>query len=107
MPGRKDNRTSEQEISVAVLRICADAPDGKAKIAWLKKQIPDYINLTAEDLKRSPTRRNEAVWEQIVRNIVSHRTTEGNIIAEGFAEHSPVAITITQAGRTHLKHMGY
>jgi len=30
MPGRNDNRTSEQEISVAVLRICADTPDGEA-----------------------------------------------------------------------------
>jgi hypothetical protein len=107
MAGRKDNRTSEQEISVAVLRICADAPDGKAKIASLKKQIPDYINLTADDLAGSPTRPNEAVWEQIVRNIVSHRKVPGNVIAEGFAEHSPGSITITQAGRLHLNHMGY
>jgi hypothetical protein len=107
MPGRKDDRTSEPEISVAVLRICADTPDGRATTAWLKKQIPDYINLTAEDRAQSPTRPNEEVWEQIVRNIVSHRKTQGNIIAEGYAEHLPGKIAITQAGRTHLKHMGY
>jgi hypothetical protein len=107
MAGRKDNRTSEQEISVAVLRICADAPEGEATTAELKRLIPDYINLTADDLAGSPTRPNEAVWEQIVRNIVSHRKTEGNIICEGFAEHRPGAIKITDAGRLHLKHMGY
>lgn len=107
MAGRKDNRTSEQEISVAALRICADAPDGEATIARIKQLIPDCINLTADDLAGSPTRPNEAVWEQIVRNIVSHKKVEGNIIAEGFAEHRPGRLRITDAGRLHLKHMGY
>jgi len=99
--------TSEQEISVAVLRICADSPDGETKTARIKQLVPGYINLTPDDLAGSPTRPNEAVWEQIVRNIVSHRKVEGNIIAEGYAEHQPGAIKITNAGRLHLKHMGY
>lgn len=107
MPKRSDNRTSEQEIAVAVLRICADAPNGEATIAHLKSFIPAYINLTPDDLKQSPTRPNEAMWEQIVRNIVSHRTALGNIIAEGFAEHLTGSIKITDAGRLHLTHMGY
>ncbi|MGE3066306.1 MAG: hypothetical protein AB7K67_12005 [Hyphomicrobiaceae bacterium] len=107
MPGRKDNRTTEQEIAVAVLRICADAPSGECTTAELKRLIPQYINLTPDDLAQSPTRANEAVWEQIVRNIVSHRTVEGNIIAEGYAEHIPGGIKITDAGRLHLKHLGY
>jgi hypothetical protein len=107
MPAKAGTRTSEQEISVAVLRICADSPDGEETTAQLKRMVPDYINLTPDDLARSPTRPNEAVWEQIVRNIVSHRKTEGNIICEGYAEHRPGAIRITNAGRLHLKHMGY
>jgi hypothetical protein len=107
MPKRVDDRTTEQEISVAVLRICADAPEGEAETATITKAVPDYINLTAADLAQSQTRKNEAVWEQIVRNIVSHRQSEGNIIAEGYAEHRPGAMKITDAGRLHLKHMGY
>lgn len=107
MPGRKDNRTSEPEIAIAVLRICADAPGGEATIADLKRLVPDYINLTADDRVQSQTRPNEEVWEQIVRNIVSHRTAEGNIIAEGFAEHVHGGIRIADAGRNHLKRLGY
>jgi IS5 family transposase len=109
MPGRKDNRTSEPEISVAVLRICADSLDGTASIRQLKKLIPDYINLTPEDHAPSTTRKGEELWEQIVRNIVSHgnKKAAGNILTEGYAEHSPGKITITKSGRTHLKNMGY
>jgi len=108
MPGRKDNRTSEPEISVAVLRICADSPSGTATIRQLKRLIPDYINLTKEDRQPSATRKGEELWEQIVRNIVSHgnKKAEGNL-TEGYAEHAPGKITITQSGRTHLKNMGY
>jgi len=73
----------------------------------LKRLVPDYINLTPEDRAKSPTRPNEAVWEQIVRNIVSHKNTPGNIIAEGFVQHHPSRLIITDAGRTHLKHLGY
>jgi len=34
-------------------------------------------------LAPSPTRQNEAVWEQQVRNITSHKKTPGNAIYEG------------------------
>lgn len=107
--GRKPNRTSENEIAIAVLRICAESPDGEASIRRLKKLIPDYIKLTKEDYEPSPTRKGEALWEQIVRNIVSHGNAgaAGNIITEGYAEHRPRHIKITQAGRTHLKNLGY
>lgn len=43
------------------------------------------------------------MWEQQVRNLVSHRTTEGNIVAEGYATYAPDTLTITDAGRTHVK----
>lgn len=63
--------------------------------------MPD---LSDEDRKQSPTRQNEEVWEQQVRNLVSHRTTEGNIICEGLAEYQPDRLTITEAGRLHVEH---
>lgn len=103
----KNNRTSEQEIAVAVLRICASSPGGTASMKRLKKLVPDHINLTDADRAESQTRPGEELWEQIVRNIVSHKNVEGNIIAEGFADHSPGKLTITAAGRAHLRRMGY
>jgi hypothetical protein len=44
------------------------------------------------------------MWEQQVRNLVSHRGTEGNIIAEGLATYTRGSIIITEAGLLHLKH---
>jgi hypothetical protein len=95
-------RTSENDIALAVLQICAEAQDGIESIAKLRKKIPELLKLTEHDLQPSDTRKNEAVWEQIVRNIVSHKTSPGNIIAEGYATHLPGAIGITDIGRAYL-----
>lgn len=99
-----NGRTGEAEISEAVLRILATMPNGEATIQQLIKRIPSLINLTDGDLAQSETRQNEAVWEQIVRNIVSHKKVEGNIIAEGLANSpSRGKLRITTAGRVHVK----
>jgi len=94
-------------MSIVVLRILAESPEGEASIRKLKKTIPDYIKLTEGDLKPSLTRRGEALWEQIVRNIVSHKKSAGNLVAEGYVEHRPRHLKITKAGRTRLKSLGH
>jgi hypothetical protein len=106
MTRSKANRTSEAEISIAALCVARDRPDGRVTTARLKKMIPDYIKLTQDDWAGSGTRPNEALWQQIVGNIVSHRTTEANIIAEGYAIYENRGITITDAGRRYLKQRG-
>ena len=102
------NRVREDEVGLAVLQILANKSTGEATIAELKKQLPEYLDLSDDDRAQSLTRRNEEMWEQQVRNLVSHRTAEGNIIAEGQAEYDKDAhsIRITEAGRLHLKHKG-
>jgi hypothetical protein len=100
------NRTGEAEMSKAVLRILASCANGEATTLQLKKQIPTEIKLTAGDCQQSDTRENEQLWEQILRNIVSHKKTEGNIIAEGFANSpSRGKLRITDVGRLHVKNM--
>ncbi|MCJ8324024.1 MAG: hypothetical protein HRU29_14750 [Rhizobiales bacterium] len=49
--------------------------------------------------------RNDSHFSQIVRNIVSHKKEEGNIIHSGLAEHDIKrhGLLITDAGREHLK----
>jgi hypothetical protein len=99
-------RTNESEISIAVLRILANEPSGEATTNQLKKLVPKHINLTIGDRAQSDTRENEELWEQIVRNIVSHKKTEGNIIAEGFANSpSRGKLRITPAGRLHIQNI--
>jgi hypothetical protein len=95
-------KISEHAIGEAALEVLALSPGGTATIRELKERIPNHVNLSQEDLKSSQTRNGEQMWEQQVRNLVSHRATEGNIIAEGLATHSPGRLTITQAGQTHV-----
>ncbi len=105
MAKSKANRTSEPEIAIAALMVARDRPEGRVSTSHLKKMIPDYIKLTDEDWEASPTRKGEAMWHQIVGNIISHRTAEGNIIAEGYATYTGRGIEITDAGRAYLQRL--
>ncbi|PSH68567.1 hypothetical protein CU102_12445 [Phyllobacterium brassicacearum] len=95
------NRTTEGELSAIVLQILAESADGQATFGMLVDAIPARINLTAADLVQSDTRPAEAVWEQRVRNIKSHKDAEGNYIAEGYLEEIPGGLRITEIGRVH------
>lgn len=55
----------------------------EGNIAELVAEIPHRITLSAEDLAPSPTRPGEAIWEQQVRNITSHKASPGNFIHDG------------------------
>jgi hypothetical protein len=96
-------KTSEQAIGEAVLKILSSCPGGTATIRKIKELIPTHINLSSEDCIVSPTRKGEQLWEQQVRNIVSHRKSEGNIICEGLVEYKPGRLTLTDAGFFHVK----
>lgn len=98
-----NGRSTEVEISEAVLRILASRPNGEALIGYLKNQIPNVIALTPGDREQSVTRPNEELWEQLLRNIVSHKATEGNYIAEGYlTAPSRGRLRITDAGRRKI-----
>ena len=101
-------RVNESNIGMAVLQLLKTKSTGEADIDELKKMIPSYLDLSDIDRAQSKTRPNEEMWEQQVRNLVSHRTTEGNIIAEGLAEYvqKTHSIRLTEAGRHHLMHKG-
>ncbi|WP_316206150.1 MULTISPECIES: hypothetical protein [unclassified Bradyrhizobium] len=76
-------RISESEIADAIVEYLTEKKSGRASIQELVREIPNRITLTAEDLAASPTRKNEALWEQQVRNITSHKKSPGNAICEG------------------------
>lgn len=76
-------RISESEIADAIVEYLTERTSGRASIQELVREIPNRIALSAEDLAASPTRKNEALWEQQVRNITSHKKSPGNAIYEG------------------------
>lgn len=92
-------RITEAELAETVLRILAAEPSGKAAFSTLIAAIPKYIKLTEADLVPSETRPNEAVWEQRVRNIKSHKNADGNYINSGYLAEVEGGLAITDAGR--------
>jgi hypothetical protein len=76
-------RITEAEIADVVVAILEDSSTGEASIAELIGEIPNRMVLSAEDLAPSPTRPGEAIWEQQVRNITSHKASPGNAIHDG------------------------
>jgi hypothetical protein len=99
-------RTSEYAMRIAALQVAAGKPHGKATMTELKNEVAQYVVLTPEDLLPSKTRPNEAMYQQIVGNIVSHRESRNNIFAKGWAIYTGDGIQITDAGRHHLRGLG-
>ena len=100
---KKPNRVTEEDVAKAVLEILATTPNGEASIKELVTEIPNHLDLSADDRTQSTTRRNEEVWEQQVRNITSHHGSPGNYIRDGYLERIDGGLRITAAGKLHLK----
>ncbi len=95
-------RVTEHQVGEAVLRILASSRTGSMTLSKLKEMLPEYLPLSAADHGPSPTRKNEEVWEQQVRNLVSHRKMPGNIVFERYAVYEPRRLSISAAGRAHI-----
>jgi len=66
-------RITESEIADVVVSVLHSRPDGRATIAEIVEAIPSRVALSVADFVRSPSRPNEALWQQQVRNIRSHK----------------------------------
>ena len=100
----KIGRTTELEMSIAVLRYLAHQPQGEAHQDELRDAIPYYVDLTEGDREFSTTRPGEQLWEQIARNIQSHKDNPKNFIKLGYLDHVPGGgLSITEAGRDFLE----
>jgi hypothetical protein len=84
-------RTSEEHIAKAVVKYLKTVPGQTDIIRNIIAALPDFIQLTPEDEQESETRPGEALWEQIVRNIVSHKNSPGNAIHDGWLAHKEPA----------------
>jgi hypothetical protein len=102
---KKANRISEADLLIPTLRKLDSQPNGRMSTSRLILDLESVMNPTGEDAEILEGR-HDTHFSQIVRNMVSHKTTSGNIIAEGFARHLGPrrGLEITEAGRLHLKH---
>lgn len=100
---RFEYRIKERDTYLPTLKMLSEAEGGFLTISDLIRALEDHFAPTGEDAEilagRSDTR-----FSQIVRNIVSHRETPGNLIKEGWAEYDKGrrGLKITPEGVRHL-----
>lgn len=87
-------RVSETDVAKAVVKYLSGQPGKTATIYQIKKALPGFLNLSADDRQQSDTRPNEELWEQQVRNIVSHRNTPGNFVCDGRLVYIPKRLSL-------------
>ena len=87
-------RISEEEVAAATERYLRDA-GGSATIGQIRRALPHYIDLGANDRQASTTRPGEELWEQQVRNLVCHRDVDGNPVKSGRLRYSPRCLSLT------------
>jgi hypothetical protein len=104
---RDDDRLRENEARVLVLKIAASLEGHNASTSEIKKTIPAFFDLSPADLKRSQTRRNEQMWQQIVRNVKVHHAGPSSIFSQGWAEPTANGIKVTDDGLDYLKSIGF
>jgi hypothetical protein len=77
------SRITENEIAQIIEAYLKEKSSGQASIKELVRVIPERVTLSEDDLAQSTTRPNEAIFEQQVRHITSHKGSPGNAIFEG------------------------
>ena len=103
-----EDRLREREARVLVLKIAASQPERSATIGKLREEIPRYFDLSPADKARSPSRKNEALWQIVVRNTMSsHTTGTQTIFAQGWAKKIPGGLKVTRRGMDYLNSIGF
>lgn len=104
---RKPNRISEQDLWIPILRLLDASPNGFMATSDLIEGLEGMFQPQGEDAEILAGR-NDSRFSQIVRNIVSHRTSPSNLIAQGFADYdeSNHGLRITTKGEELLRQLG-
>lgn len=66
-------KITEAEMAAVVKSILSRRSNKTATLAELREMIPTRVHLSKIDTAKSPSRPGEEVWEQILRNLVSHK----------------------------------
>lgn len=75
-------KITEAEMAAVVKSILTRRSGKAATFAELRELIPSRVRLSKSDRAKSPSRPGEEVWEQILRNLISHKH-EGFVSIKG------------------------
>jgi hypothetical protein len=103
----KGDRLHEAEARILVLKIAAQQPKRFASTQFLKRELPKYIELSASDRRSSASRPREQLWQQIVGNVISHKSVREGPFAKGYAIKTNDGIAVTRRGMAYLNSIGF
>lgn len=75
-------KITEAEMAAVVKSILSHRSNKSATFAELRETVPKRVRLSRADRAKSPSRPGEEVWEQILRNLISHKH-EGFVSVKG------------------------
>ena len=102
------DRLREHEARVLVLKIAASQPERSVTIDKLREEVPKYFDLSPADKARSPSRKNEELWQIVIRNTISsHKIGTRTIFAQGWAKSIPGGLKVTRRGMDYLSNIGF
>ncbi len=101
---QKADRLVEEEARTIVLKIAGSQSNHTASMKLLRDEVPKFVQLSTGDLKPSPTRRHEQLWQQIVRNVAASHPA---IFNAGLAQKVPGGVKITEKGIAYLNSIGF
>jgi hypothetical protein len=102
------DRLREREARVLILKIAASQPERIATIDTLRKEVPKFFDLSSTDKTRSPSRKNETLWQIVIRNTMSsHTTGTRTIFSQGWARKIPNGLKVTRRGMDYLNSIGF
>lgn len=103
-----NDRLRESEARILILKIAASQPKRSVTITKLREEVPKYFDLSSVDKRRSPSRKNEVLWQIVVRNTMSsHTTGTRTIFAQGWARKIPGGLKVTKSGVDYLNSIGF
>lgn len=102
-----NDRLRESEARILALKIASLQPDRYATTEFIKNSVPDYFPLSPIDLRPSGPRYPEPHWEQIVRNVISHKSNPLGPFELGYAVRTDDGLQVTNAGVDYLKSIGF
>lgn len=97
------DRLRESEAKILFLKIAALQPKCRVATAFAKKEVRRFYPLSPADSKPSSTRRKEQLWQQIVGNVIVHKS----LFAQGLAEQVRGGLKLTAKGLDYLKSIGF
>jgi hypothetical protein len=92
-------RITESELILPSLFLMSLTKNGIISTTELRERLKEILKPTGEDAKTSITRKGEILFDQIVRNLICHKT----FLGYGYSTYYKSSSTITTKGRKYLQ----